>query len=128
MIEEEGKANTYARHARVAQAVRAGLEAMGLRLFPEGLTDRSPSVTAFSAPPGTTGRKLRAVLEEEFGIVVAGGLGSMYKDAVVRVGHMGYIFPKDALTLIGALDACLLKLGCLEEPGRGTAACIRALG
>ena len=127
MIEEEGKANTYARHARVAQAVRAGVEAMGLRLFPPNLTNRSPSVTAFSVPPKTTGNTLRAALRDDFGIVVAFGLGAQYKDTVIRIGHMGYVYPKDALTVIGALEACLFKLDCLDEPGRGTAACIRAL-
>ncbi len=127
MIEAEGKDDTYARHARVATAVRAGLEAMGLRLFPPDLANRSASVTAFSVPPGITGPALRAALKDEFGIVVAGGLGPVYKDTVIRIGHMGYVFPKDALTVVGALEACLFKLGCVHELGRGTAACIRAL-
>ena len=128
MIEEEGKANTYARHTRVAQAIRAGVEAMGLRLFPEDLPNRSASVTAFSVPLGTSAARLRGVLKDEFGILVAEGLGEAYKQTVVRIGHMGYVFPKDALTIIGALEACLFGLGCLDDVGRGTAACIRALG
>lgn len=128
MIEEEGKANTYTRHARVAKSVRAGLEAMGLRLFPPDLTHRSSSVSAFSVPPGTTGPALRTALKDEFGIVVAGGLAPAHKETVIRIGHMGYVFPKDVLTVIGALEACLFRLGCLDELGRGTAACIQALG
>lgn len=128
MIEEEGKANTYARHERVAKAIRAGVEAIGLRLFPENLGNRAASLTAFSVPLGTGGARLRTVLKQEFGIIVAEGLGAAYKETVIRIGHMGYVFPKDALTVIGALEACLFKLGCLDEVGRGTAACIQALG
>jgi aspartate aminotransferase-like enzyme len=128
MIEEEGKANTYARHERVAKAIRVGVEAIGLRLFPENLVNRAASLTAFSVPLGTRGARLRTVLKEEFGIIVAEGLGAAYKDTVIRIGHMGYVFPKDALTVVGALEACLFKLGCLDEVGRGTAACIQALG
>ena len=128
MIEEEGKANTYARHERVAKAIRAGVEAIGLRLFPENFSNRAASLTAFSVPLGTSGARLRTALKQEFGIIVAEGLGAAYKDTVVRIGHMGYVFLKDALTIIGALEACLFKLGCLDEVGRGTAACIQALG
>jgi aspartate aminotransferase-like enzyme len=127
MIEEEGQANVYARHARVAKAVRAGVEAMGLSLFQPDCATRSASVTAFSVPPATDGPTLRAVLKDELGLVVAGGLGSAHKERVIRIGHMGYCFPKDALTVIGALEAALFKLGCLPALGRGTAACIRAL-
>jgi serine---pyruvate transaminase len=127
MIAEEGKASVYARHARLAAAVRAGVEAMGLALFPENSTSRSASVTACSVPAATDAPTLRAVLKDEFAVVIARGLGP-YKDRVVRIGHMGYFFPKDALTVIAALEAALHKLGCLAAPGIGTAACIRALG
>lgn len=127
MIEEEGKAEVYARHAKVAAAVRAGLVAMGLRLFPTEHPHRSPALSAFQVPEGLRGTELRALLKQDFGLVTAGGLGDAYKDTVVRVGHMGYVFPRDAITLIAALEACLAKLGRLPEPGRGTAACIRAL-
>jgi aspartate aminotransferase-like enzyme len=127
MIEEEGAAEVYARHAKVAAAVRAGLSAMGLALFPAEHPRRSPALTAFSVPEGLQGSELRGLLKREFGLVAAAGLGEAYKERVVRIGHMGYIFPKDALLVVGALEACLFRLGRLAEPGRGVAACIRAL-
>ncbi len=126
MIEEEGKANTYARHALVAKAIRAGIEGMGLQLFPVNHPSRSASVTTFTVPTGTGTPALRAALREDFGIIVSAGFNA-YKETVIRVGHMGYIFPKDALTIIGALEASLAKLGCLRDPGRGTAAAIQTL-
>jgi len=127
MIDEEGKAEVYARHFRMAAAVRAGVTAMGLALFPEVSTCRAASVTACSVPPATDAPTLRAVLKDDFAVVLARGLGP-YKDRVVRIGHMGYFFPKDGLTVVAALEAALHKLGCLPRPGSGTAACIQALG
>lgn len=127
MIEEEGKAEVYARHARVAAAVRAGLEALGLQLFPGEHPSRSPALSAFRVPEGLSGAELRGLLKRDFGLVTAAGLGEAYKDTVVRIGHMGHVFPRDALLVVGALEACLWKLGRLADPGRGTAACIRAL-
>jgi aspartate aminotransferase-like enzyme len=128
MIEEEGKENTYARHERMGRAIRAGLEGMGLALFPAELPNRSPSLSAFSAPAGKSASELRAAIKREFGLVLAEGLGAEFKDRVVRIGHMGYVYPKDALTVIAALEACLVKSGDLRQAGAGVAACVRALG
>lgn len=127
MIEEEGPGEVYARHARVAAAVRAGLEAMGLQLFPAEHPFRSPALTAFRVPGGLSGTELRGMLKREFGLVTAAGLGEPYKDTVVRIGHMGYVFPRDAILVVGALEACLGRLGHLAVVGRGAAACARTL-
>jgi len=127
-IEQEGKENVYARHATVARAIRAGVEAMGLTLFPKEVNRRSPALTAFVVPEGLSSSGIRSALKQNFGIVTAGGLGSAYKDTVVRIGHMGSVYPKDAIMVIGALEATMYKLGFVKEPGPGTAACIRALG
>ncbi len=127
MMEEEGLDEVYARHAAVAAAIRAGLQAMGLALFPAEHPHRSPALTAFTVPEGVAGGELRGMLKREFGLVTASGLGEAYKERVVRIGHMGHVFPRDAVLLIGTLEACLFRLGRLPEPGRGVAACIRAL-
>lgn len=128
MIQEEGKDNVHARHQAVAAAVRAGLAGMGLALFPAGVTRRSPALTAFTVPAGLTSAQIRSALKADFGIIAAEGLGSAYKDTVVRIGHMGHVYPKDAITVIGALEATLYRLGFVKEPGAGVAACIKALG
>jgi aspartate aminotransferase-like enzyme len=127
MIEEEGPAEVYLRHARVAAAIRAGVVAMGLALFPAQHPFRSPALTAFSLPEGLGGAELRGMLKRDFGLVTAAGLGEAYRDRVVRVGHMGYVFPRDALLIISALEACLVRLGRLAGPGPGVAACLQAL-
>lgn len=126
MILAEGKESCYARHELVAAGIRAGLEAMGLTLFPEGVAKRSPALTAFTISPEVSAA-LRAELRASFGIVVAGGLGKAYKDTVIRVGHMGHVYAKDALTIIAAIEASLYNLGYSQNLGQGVSACIREI-
>jgi aspartate aminotransferase-like enzyme len=99
---------------------------MGLRLFPEESDRRSPALTAFSVAP-EVGLALKKCLRETFGIIVASGLGKEYKDNVVRIGHMGHVYAKDALTIIAAVEASLFHVGAIEAIGAGTAACSRAI-
>jgi aspartate aminotransferase-like enzyme len=127
MILEEGLESVYQRHELVANAIRAGVTAMGLQLFPPQAERRSPGLTAFSVPAGLTSSGIRAELKADYGIVAAEGLGSAYKETVVRIGHIGSVYPRDALTLIASLEATLHKLGFVQQPGSGVAACIKAL-
>jgi aspartate aminotransferase-like enzyme len=127
MIMEEGKESCYARHEKVAAAVRAGLSGMGLALFPANAERRSPALTAFQVPQGLTSKCVCNEIKSSYGLVLTAGLGNPYNETVVRIGHMGCIYPKDALLLIAALEATLLKLGHLSQPGTGVTACIREL-
>jgi aspartate aminotransferase-like enzyme len=122
MILEEGKENCYARHEKVAKAIRAGLGAMGIASFPEAAVTRSSALTAIQLPVEVTAA-LRAELRDGFGLMVAGGLGKAYKDTVLRIGHMGHVYARDALLVVAAIEASLAKLGRLERVGPGVAAC-----
>lgn len=126
IILEEGKDKCYARHEKVAQAIRAGFQAMGLRLFPEAAVSRSAALTALEFPPAVNAA-LRSELRNSFGILVAGGLGKAYKDTVLRIGHMGHIYAKDALLIVAAMEASLYKLGHIRQVGPGVAACTAEL-
>ncbi len=126
MILSEGKEQCYERHELVAKAIRSGLTAMGLSLFPEQSNSRSPALTAFRVAPEVS-TALKKYLRETFGIVVASGLGKDYKDSVVRIGHMGHVYAKDALTIIAAVEASLFHFGAIKSIGAGTAACSRSI-
>ncbi len=126
MIREEGREAAFARHARLAGAVRAGLTGMGLEIVPADRQSPSVSVTTFFLPKALAGAAVRKGLLEQFRIQIAGGLGQ-YKDNTLRIGHMGYFFDADALSVVAALETVLFKLGALSEPGKGIAACMRAL-
>jgi aspartate aminotransferase-like enzyme len=122
MILEEGKANCYARHEKIGRAIRAGLRAMGVALFPQVAENRSSALTALQLPAEVTAA-LRSELRNNFGLMVAGGLGKAHKDTVVRIGHMGHVYAKDALIIVAAIEASLHKLGFVQQVGPGVAAC-----
>ena len=126
MLREEGREEVFARHKRLAAAVRAGLGGMGLELVPANRKSPSVSITTFLVPKGTSGANIRRELIESFKIQIAGGLGQ-YKDDTLRIGHMGYCHDADIIAVIGALETVLYRFGVLETPSAGISACMRAL-
>ncbi len=108
MIEAEGLPSVFRRHDRLARATRAGIEALGLRLFPRATP--SPALTAVVAPPGVDGEKIVAAYSEAHNITIAGGQGEM-KGRIFRLGHMGYAAEFDVVTALAALEQVLADLG-----------------
>ncbi|HET7419093.1 MAG TPA: alanine--glyoxylate aminotransferase family protein [Candidatus Dormibacteraeota bacterium] len=120
MLEEEGLANVYARHARLARATQAGLEALGFQLFArEGY--RSNTVTSALPPPGLDVNALRKLVDTRYGVVIAGGQGKM-AGKMVRVGHLGAVAEGDVVQVIWALEQALEELDVAPADGRGVAA------
>lgn len=120
MLEEEGLANVYDRHARLARATQAGLEALGFQPFArDGY--RSNTVTSALPPPGTDVNALRRLLDTRYGVVIAGGQGKM-AGKMVRVGHLGACDEGDVVQVIWALEQALEELDVAPADGRGVAA------
>jgi aspartate aminotransferase-like enzyme len=120
MMEEEGLANVYARHRRLADATAAGLRALGFTLFAaEGY--RSPTVTGAVPPPGLEVGALRRVLRERYGVVIAGGQGKM-AGRMVRVGHLGCVSDGDVVQVLWAMERALEDLDVAPADGRALAA------
>ena len=107
MMREEGLDALYARHRRLAHALRAGALALGFRLF-----SLSPahSVTALIPPDGTDAAAIVKRLREVHGMYVAGGQDHL-KGRILRVGHMGAYDLADIHALLGALDECVATIG-----------------
>jgi aspartate aminotransferase-like enzyme len=122
-IRAEGIENAWARHARVAAAARAGVQAMYLELFAAVPAD---GLTVFKVPAGIDGVELVARLEKDHGIRLAGGQDTL-KGKIVRLAHMGYIDQWDVLAALGALELVLLDMGHRLELGAGVAAFQAAL-
>ncbi|TMF70548.1 MAG: alanine--glyoxylate aminotransferase family protein, partial [Chloroflexi bacterium] len=72
MLEEEGLANVYERHARLARATQAALQALGFQLFAQD-GYRSNTVTSALPPAGLDVAALRKLLDTKYGVVIAGG-------------------------------------------------------
>src|SRR5436309_6875994 len=120
MLEEEGFDNVYERHARLARATQAGLKALGFELYArEGF--RSNTVTSALPPPGLDVSALRKLLNEKYGVVIAGGQGKM-TGKMVRVGHLGAIAEGDVVQVIWAIEQALEELDIAPADGRGVAA------
>ncbi|MBF0608260.1 MAG: alanine--glyoxylate aminotransferase family protein [Candidatus Magnetobacterium sp. LHC-1] len=120
LLEQEGLANVFARHTRLAHATREGVKALGLNLFARELP--SNSVTAVEAPAGVDGQKIYKVLRENYGVTTAGGQDQV-KGKIFRIAHLGYADRFDVIVAISALEMTLKTLGHPVTLGKGVAAC-----
>ena len=125
MLEEEGLSNVYERHARLARATQAGLEALGFQLYArEGY--RSHTVTSALPPPHLDVNALRKLIDTKYGVVIAGGQGKM-TGRMVRVGHLGAVAEGDVVQVIWAMEQALEELDIAPADGRGVAAVTASL-
>jgi alanine-glyoxylate transaminase/serine-glyoxylate transaminase/serine-pyruvate transaminase len=126
LVLEEGLEARWERHAQNQQALIAGLEAMGLKLYVTNPADRLVTVTAVNIPDGVDDKKVRKQLLDEFNIEIAGGLGPV-KGKIWRVGLMGYSSQKpNVLLFLAALEKTLLDQGTRVPAGAGVAAAIHS--
>lgn len=118
MLEEEGLENVFKRHALLAKAARAGVNALGLRLV-----SSSPATSATGAyvPEGVDGAAFVKYLRDKMGVTFAGGQDHL-KGKIVRIAHLGYYDAFDIVTAMSALEIALSKFGHPVEMGRGVAA------
>jgi len=125
MLEEEGLANVFDRHERLARATQAGLQALGFQLYArDGY--RSNTVTSAVPPPGLDVAALRKLLDSNYGVVIAGGQGKM-TGKMVRVGHLGAVAEGDVVQVIWAMEQALEELDVAPADGRGVVAVTASL-
>lgn len=106
----EGLERIFARHARLARMVRDGVKEMGLKLLCEDETCASDTVTAVRCPDGIEVTALRNLMEDEFGIVLAGGQGKL-SGKIFRIGHLGLVEEDDIRHALAGLEQALSRLG-----------------
>ena len=119
MMEQEGLQAVFARHERLARAMRRAVGAMGLSIFPA--ESPSNSVTAIAAPEGIDGQEIYKRLREDFGVTAAGGQDQL-RGKVFRVAHMGYAGVFDVITAVAAIEMTLKGLGHPVRLGSGVGA------
>ncbi len=125
MLEKEGLDQVYERHARLARATQAGLVALGFQLYArEGY--RSNTVTSALPPPTLDVNALRKLLNDKYGVVIAGGQGKM-TGKMIRVGHLGAIAEGDVVQVLWAIEQALEELDIAPADGRAVAAVTNAL-
>jgi aspartate aminotransferase-like enzyme len=111
----EGLESAFERHVRLGRACRAGIKAMGLELFSPD-EDRAAVVTAARMPDGIEARELTLALRERHGVTIAGGQGEL-KEAIFRIGHIGWYDEFDIATALNAVELVLHELNAPIERG-----------
>jgi serine---pyruvate transaminase len=122
-IKAETIEGVWKRHLKLARATRAGMEALGLKLFAV-----SPCAVLTSAllPANVDGNKLVDWTRDELGVSVAGGQEQL-KGKLVRLAHMGYMDQFDLLVGLTALETALKKFGVAVPTGKASHAASEAL-
>jgi (S)-ureidoglycine-glyoxylate aminotransferase len=113
----EGLETGFARHRLASDALRAGLEAMGLELFGDA-AHRMASVTGVVIPESIgDGETVRAQMLADFGIEIGTSFGPL-KGKIWRIGTMGYVCRKvNVLRCLTALEGVLRRNGCTLPAG-----------
>jgi alanine-glyoxylate transaminase/serine-glyoxylate transaminase/serine-pyruvate transaminase len=88
MLKEEGLEQAWARHRQNHEALKAGVEALGLQFLVKE-QDRLPQLNAVTLPAGLDEAAARARLLKEFNLEIGAGLGDL-AGKVWRIGLMGY--------------------------------------
>ena len=126
MLSEEGLENAWARHRHMHEALKAGLEAMGLS-FVVDEAYRLPELNSVWAPAGVDDAAVRGKLLNEFNLEIGAGLGN-FAGKVWRIGLMGHSARAENVMLcLSALEAVLGELKAPIERGVATAAAQRVL-
>jgi alanine-glyoxylate transaminase/serine-glyoxylate transaminase/serine-pyruvate transaminase len=110
LLQQEGLENAWQRHEHNHQALKAGLESMGLTLIvPED--ERLPQLNAVSIPAGIEDAAVRARLLNDFNLEIGAGLGPL-AGKIWRIGLMGYTSnSKNVMLCISALGSVLHDMG-----------------
>jgi alanine-glyoxylate transaminase/serine-glyoxylate transaminase/serine-pyruvate transaminase len=125
LIKEEGLDNSWARHARHHLALKAGLEAMGLK-FRVAEPYQLPQMNAVECPDGVDEEAVRKTLLNEFSLEIGAGLGPL-KGKIWRFGLMGYSCrPDNVMLCLSALGSVLMDMGLPIKVGEAEAAAHQA--
>ncbi len=123
LIFEEGLEDVFERHAILARAARAGIEAMGLERF--GPDDPDANVVSVARMPDSIdGAAVPKLMRDRFGVTVAGGQGHL-KGKIVRIAHCGYYGAFDIVVALTGLEMAVRELGHDAEPGAAVGAAER---
>jgi len=129
LIEEEGLENVFARHTRLARAVRACVRHWsgnnGPQLFCANPTRESDSVTAVLMPEGFDAEMIRKTTMQRFNVSLGGGLSKL-GGKVFRIGHLGDLNEPMILGTLAAVEMALKLNGVPHAPG-GVAAAMASL-
>ncbi len=114
LLFREGLDAVFARHAALARAVHAAVDAWAegsaVWLHCRAPTARSVSVTTVAVRDGIDVEALRTVARERFQVAFAGGLGPQ-EGRAFRIGHLGDMNAAMILGCLAGIEAAMLVQG-----------------
>ncbi|MEX0786150.1 MAG: alanine--glyoxylate aminotransferase family protein [Dehalococcoidia bacterium] len=105
----EGVDGIVARHQRIADLTRDGVQSLGLDLLADEAS-ASNTVTAVRVPAGVEWPKLNHLLQDEYDTLIEGGQGPL-AGKIFRIGHLGWVSDDDIHATIETLRQALPRVG-----------------
>ncbi|MEQ8367018.1 MAG: aminotransferase class V-fold PLP-dependent enzyme [Roseicyclus sp.] len=121
MLLGEGLDAVFARHARIADGVRAAIAAWGMDLCAVRPGLYSNTVSAIRTPEGFNASLIVSHASERYGVAFGTGLGQV-AGKVFRIGHLGSLTDVMALSGIATAEMAMVDLGLPVQLGKGVAA------
>src|SRR5256885_2796892 len=121
MLFEEGLAQVFARHHRLASGVREAVAAWGLATCCRHPRWYSDTVTAVMVPPGKNGAHVIDRAFRRYDLALGAGLAKM-AGKLFRIGHLGDLNELMLLGAIAGVEMALRDVGIQVTPGAGVAA------
>jgi aspartate aminotransferase-like enzyme len=119
LMAAEGAEHVFARHEACAAATRAGLTALGFRLFADQRF-ASRTVTGAVVPDDLDWKAFNGELKRR-GLVLAGGQGKL-TGKIFRLGHLGSVTLEEILGAMSVLEFVSIAFGRDVRPGVAVAA------
>lgn len=119
MMEKEGIDNVFKRHSINAEATRAAVKALGLKLLAQDIP--SNAATGCFLPENIDGKAFVKYLRDKCGVSIAGGQDHL-AGKILRISHLGYHDAFDTITAVSAIEMGLKKFGADIDFGKGVAA------
>src|SRR5262249_1712795 len=126
MLLEEGLENVFARHNRLASAVRAAVKAWGLRTCAQGPEWYSDTVTAVVVPEGFDANEIIKTAYYRYELSLGTGLNKV-NGKVFRIGHLGWLNDIMVMQALCGVELAMRDVGIPFEPGAGAGAAVRYL-
>jgi len=118
MLAEEGYDQVFARHARLAEGVRAAVAAWELPLCARDPQACSNTVSAIVLPEAHDARKVIDIAFRRWDLSLGSGLARL-AGRVFRIGHMGHLNELMLLGALGGVELALADAGVPVRPGAG---------
>jgi alanine-glyoxylate transaminase/serine-glyoxylate transaminase/serine-pyruvate transaminase len=121
LLFEEGLPQVFARHHRLAEGVRRGVQALGLSLCARHPRWYSNTVTAICTPEGVDSAEVCRIGYYRYRTAFGAGL-SKVAGKVFRIGHLGDLNEVMCLAALSSAEMSLADAGAKVELGAGVAA------